>query len=288
MSIDNNTKTCIEYVFKPLGVTSLNALNRRYTKNNKNPNSTYSFAGRLDELACGLLPLVTNDKNKEISNSIHKYNKEYYVTLLVCGTFGKIRTDTGDIMGKFVTDYFPEHQGIDHTGQFDIDLNEYIQRTKEITAQTYPIYSSKTTRSTKYIERFNRTKKIPLWKLAKLDCLPDYDDLPKRDIIVHDLEVKSIETIAPSELYNKIETRVKLPEGDFRQDDVLQEWLEYTNTTNDTIYTARLRIVVSTGTYIRGLCHSIGGVAMDITRTKVGTVSIDDVSEAERFVYYEL
>lgn len=304
MSDNDTINKDVVYVFKPIGMTPLDTISELYTKEElnqmKESNTTISYAGRLDPLACGILPIVFNDTNKEISKNIHESNegyKEYYFTFVVCEVFGKVRTDTGDIMGMIDNDYFPEHIVLHDTDTNTvintniIDCMEpYINDILNMSEQPYPIYSSKTIRS-EALKKYDITKKTPLWLIARdyNDCLPEYDDLPKRQVDVSELEIISNEIIDFDKFYNEIELRINMVGGQFRQKEILEKWRMYGNTNNNNnniIHRIRMRAVVSSGTYIRGICHRMGGLAMDITRTMVGTKRIDDVDKYKRFHYF--
>lgn len=300
-TINTDNTNNVVYVFKPIGMTPLDVINELYTEEEQNQmkeeGTTISYAGRLDPLACGILPIVFNDTNKTISKSIHESNegyKEYHFTFVVCGNFGNVRTDTGDIMGLIDDDYFPEHVVLNDTSINAQNINDcmepYINDILGMTEQPYPIYSSKTVRS-EALKIHGITKKKPLWLIARdyKDCLPSYNDLPKREVNVDTLEILENETMNFDNFYKEIETRINMVGGKFRQKEILDKWKAFGNDDNNiniNIHKIRMRAVVSNGTYIRGICHRMGGIAMDITRTMVGTKRIDDVDKYKRFHYF--
>ena len=101
------------WVNKPIGLSPKDCTDKL-----KKENVKVGFAGRLDPLAYGLLPLVINDKGAVLQSSVMNKDKVYQFKM-ICG----LSSTTFDILGRvtlldhvstllsFVT-HFPSQQAI--------------------------------------------------------------------------------------------------------------------------------------------------------------------------------
>lgn len=227
-------------IFKPLGLTPLELI-EKYKKTN-NVKQKMSFAGRLDPMASGLMLLLVGDECKKQSEYCGK-DKIYEFKIL----YG-FKTDSLDILGISET--------IENT---DFNYKDLVGELE----QKYPVYSSKT------LKIGGITK--PLWYWEKKGILKD-SMVPKKDVKVFDLNILERREYSNFEIQDMIFERIsKLSEKNkdkFRYKDIKQKW--EINLLDDKKYRVEsFRTKVSSGTYIRGLCEKMGGVAFDINRIDI-------------------
>lgn len=239
----------IIWTFKPIGWNPKDCI-LELKKLPQFKDEKFGFAGRLDPMACGLLPIIRNDK-KLLRKNVQESFKSYRFSVV----FG-FKTDTFDILG------IPSMHK-DTSSQ----VNHLITDIMQTDTQVYPPYSSKTVYSEKY------GKMTQLWKLAKNNELPDI--LPTRKINIEKLEVTDQYQLTNEELFLIIQKRISTlrETADFRQREIMMEWtklLKEENTYMVFNFVAR----VSTGTYIRRIADDFGGVAFDISRFEVHNLSI--------------
>lgn len=227
-------------IFKPVGLTPLELI-EKYKKSN-NVKQKMSFAGRLDPMASGLMLLLVGDECKKQPEYCGK-DKIYEFKIL----YG-FKTDSLDILGI--------SEEID-----TIDFN-YKDLIGEV-EQKYPVYSSKTLK----IEGITK----PLWYWEKKGVLK-YSMIPKKNVKVFDLNILEKREYSNLEIKDIILERIsKLSEKNkdkFRYKDIKGKW--EVNLLDDKNYKVDcFRTTVSSGTYIRGLCEKMGGVAFDINRIDI-------------------
>ena len=181
-------------LFKPVGITPLQAIEKFKEKNPKYNKIKMGYAGKLDPMAEGVLLILVGEEGKKI----YEYttlDKEYQAKIL----FG-ISTDTYDILGlsKIGNEKNKESE--------DIDINELKKRIKSLRGnyeQEIPIFSSK------FVKYARKKKKI---------------DLPKKIIKIKDIKINSVFSITSSNLLKEIVRKISLLKGDFRQDEILEKW----------------------------------------------------------------
>ena len=107
--------------------------------------------------------------------------------------------------------------------------------------------------------------------------------LPKREIEIFSFELINIEEILVNLIKEKIMENIKLVNGDFRQDEIINKWNNLFKLKSQELFTvASFSISCSSGTYIRSLAHELGekiglgAIALDILRTKVGEHTLSD------------
>lgn len=226
--------------YKKRGETPLQALDRLRIEMPKLADETLSYAGRLDPMAEGILPmLVGKEENADRQKFLNK-DKEYKAEFVLGGS-----TDTGDVLGmitKFENKKIEEKQ-----------IQKVFTELTDITTQTYPWYSSKTVEG-KALFEYAREGNFDI-------------ERPTREIKIY--SVKNIETkeVNATQLIEEIIEDVQSVKGDFRQEEIVNNW-------RTVILDPRLRrddkpivrgdngmqlvtctLKVSSGTYIRGLCE---------------------------------
>jgi len=227
-------------IFKPVGLTPLELI-ENYKKTN-NVKQKMSFAGRLDPMASGLMLLLVGDECKKQPEYCGK-DKIYEFKIL----YG-FKTDSLDILGIS-----------EEIEKSDFNYKDLIGELE----QKYPIYSSKTLK----IEGIRK----PLWYWEKKGVLKN-SMIPMKNVKVFDLNILEKREYSNLEIKDIIFERIsKLSEKNkdkFRYKDIKEKW-EENLLDNKKFKVDSFRTKVSSGTYIRGLCEKMGGVAFDINRIDI-------------------
>ena len=161
-------------------------------------------------------------------------DKEYIFEVL----FG-IQSDTYDILGipKVIE-------------KKDFDIKSFVgKRTQE-----YPAYSSRT------------------FQMARdgVDFEP-----PTKEVEIYSLEILEEREIEKEILQKEILERIDLVKGNFRQEETKSAWKNILqNSTEDKFQIIKMKVVCSSGTYVRSICNELGGIAYSIHRTRVGEYKI--------------
>jgi len=129
--------------------------------------------------------------------------------------------------------------------------------------QKYPLYSSKTVEGKQLFEYARAGAKV---------------EAPEREIRVEELKFLKLRKISGRVLFADIERRIKKVKGDFRQKEILKIWRKKLKARRKEFYffVANFRIKCGSGTYVRGIAHSLGerlgvpALALSIKRTKIG------------------
>jgi len=231
---------------KVSGETPLQALHKLRIEQPKLAKMKLSYAGRLDPLAEGQMLVLIGDecKNKQ------KYldlNKTYQVDVL----FG-ISTDTGDVLGKIKHIFCP----------VDIDIPEFSRVVKDTLAsfigkreQSYPTYSSR------------NIKKI---------LKGEKPEAKQNNITMYSAHIEKVFTIGSEKLQNDIIINIGKVVGEFRQKEILADWISFFEKNNRKEFVAaHLTVHCSSGTYMRVLAEEIGlklglpALALHIKREKI-------------------
>jgi tRNA pseudouridine(55) synthase len=238
-------------LYKKRGETPLQALDRLRVENPELHSETLSYAGRLDPMAEGILPvLVGEEENKNRKEYLNK-DKKYYAEFAL-----GVSTDTGDILGI-----------IQNMNLKKIDeriLKKTFENLLDIKSQTYPWYSSKTVEG-KALFEYAREGKMNI-------------ERPQRDVSIYN--VKDV-LIGEENLQKVVEGYIRDIQnviGDFRQEEIVRGWEGVC--AGQALPAPHIQIVscalsVSSGTYIRALCEilekelGIPVVLQKLVRTKV-------------------
>lgn len=246
-------------LYKPFLLTPLDVITE-FKKNNPSYSDTkIGYAGRLDPFAEGLLLLLIDEENKK-RKDYESLSKTYHFSCI----FG-ITTDTYDRLG--IVTSFNKSSHIDKE-----DILVLLPQISSLKKQEYPPYSSKT---------YNGK---PLYYWARQNKLSEII-IPDREITISALHLLGTETISLYEFIKRTQSDVQNIKGDFRQNDILSSWQDIKNKNPDTPLTvARFQLSCSSGTYVRGLVHTIGeilgcgAVALTIKRTSIGSYTLADVT----------
>jgi tRNA pseudouridine55 synthase len=213
--------------------------------------SKITYAGRLDPLAEGVILLLTD-------NDVHRkeeflgLDKEYEVKCL----FG-VSTDTYDVLGT-----------LQESTNVKADTLESIQRElesiKELSSYPYPPYSSKTVGGK------------PLYQYAREGSVGDIE-VPDQKLNIHEMSLIDVKEQGSEELKASILATIQQIEGDFRQQEIEEDWKHYfAHNTSEKHYIASIRCTLGSGSYVRSIVHELGkrlnsgACSLKITRISVG------------------
>jgi tRNA pseudouridine(55) synthase len=182
--------------YKKRGETPLQALNRLRLENPKLTTETLSYAGRLDPMAEGVLPVLVGEENKNRQEFLGK-DKEYRASFLLgCSS------DTGDVLGVLKEVCFKDVE--------DEKIKEAFLNLITIKKQIYPWYSSKT------------VKGIPLFEYAQKKI---FDIVrPTREVEIYSVTDIDIQKINFEKIKKEIIEDIENVRGDFRQEEIIENW----------------------------------------------------------------
>jgi len=256
-------------MYKKIGETPLDCLNRlRIEKPEyaQAPSSTtgaagisgtvgvpLTYVGRLDPMAEGALLVLVGDECNDRAKYL-ELEKEY-----VCEILWGYATDTYDILGK-----------VKRTQVKNVDISDLKKMLIKISErlvgkmqQKYPPYSSKPVRG----------KPLLFWaREGRLDEIK----IPSKEIEVKVFEVLDTKSISPIEIEKDVMSRLSLARGDFRQAEIIPLWKTSFENLYEDVLVSKVRVVCSSGTYVRGLVEDmgkavgIGATVLSLVRTRVG------------------
>ena len=181
-------------VHKEIGETPLACVQRLFPDKKKK----YTYAGRLDPMAEGLLLVLEGEECKDAKKYFDK-EKTYEYSFAV-----GIATDTYDCLGRIV-----KHAHINENIRGKV--HEAIQKLNGDITLLYPPYSSKTVNG------------VPLFAHARNNTLQKIL-LPERIMKINE-HILTDEEISTVNIVRKKVTRdIKLVRGDFRQEEILADW----------------------------------------------------------------
>lgn len=209
-----------------------------------------TYAGRLDPIAEGVLIVLVGEECKDRQKHID-LPKKYEAEIL-----WQFETDSYDILGKIVK-----------KSPIMVDIEKahrVINNLKGVFNQKYPPFSSKPVRG----------KPLFLWaREGKLDQIENW---PSQNIQIDEAVVQSTQEIVGSDLFEKIKKQIENVKGDFRQAEILVDWSEVLESNIKSYPVTKVSIACSSGTYVRGLAHSLGAamgcgaVVLSLKRVAVG------------------
>ncbi len=237
-------------VYKKRGLSMGQLVEEFKNNHTQYKNSPITFAGRLDPLAEGVVLLLSGFSDDEKKKML-QMPKEYEFDFV----FG-FKTDTYDVLG------------IAKKGDCDVEMSKSqleleVERIKLKKRQKYPPFSSKTVLGK------------PLHQWSRENLL-DEVEIPEREIEIFDLEILEFNNISAQKFLNMIESSVSLVSGDFRQKETIETWRNLLTGLNRDLVFVKMKALVSSGTYIRGLVNEMGdslccgAVVYSIKRTKIG------------------
>lgn len=243
-------------IFKPVGATPLETLNKFREKHSEYINSKMAYAGRLDPMASGVLLVLVDEECK--NRGAYQDLKKQYSFDMILG----VATDTYDILG--LVSERKEVKIEDIKKKLEKVIPNFIGEID----QKFPPYSSKPVGGK------------PLFQWAREGKL-DKISIPSVKRVVKSLHLHKTEIIKGDKFTKNIVEKVIKVKGDFRQNETIKRWKEEINP-KDKLLKVSFSAEVGTGTYIRSLAVSIGqeldmpALADNIVRTRVGEYSIED------------
>lgn len=268
-------------IYKNIGETPLECLNRLRGFSPMLKNATLSYAGRLDPLAEGLLLVLVGDFNKEREKYL-SLDKTYEVDIL----FG-ISTDTGDVLGLIKNkdlDFFLNNSLSDRDEQkikkFEEKAEEKIKDFVGKINFPYPAYSSKTVDGK------------PLFQYAREGSIDDIE-VPTKEADIYSIKLMNFIEINFKDLLSNVEKKIDSVKGDFRQEEILNEWKKLLGQMNqkdqagkNTIFLImKIKCECSSGAYMRTLSEEIGkslsvpALAFGIKRTAIDNLNLKELGE---------
>jgi len=223
-------------IYKPLGMTPLEAIQKFKKKNPEYQDEKMGYAGRLDPMAQGVLVVLVGDENKKITNYM-KLDKTYEAQIVI-----GLKTDTYDVLG------------ISNITNEIGDFRELLKIIKTCGTQKIPIYSSYIVKGKPLFWYARNNKKVKL---------------PVNKIKIKSLKIKGVKKISSSKLLKEITMKIGKVNGDFRQKQILAKWDKVLSKKKE-YSVVNLRISCSSGTYIRAIADEINGVLFNLIRVKLG------------------
>lgn len=247
---------------KEIGQTPLECMELWRTASNTPADIPLTYAGRLDPMASGTLLVLIGDECKKKEQYLD-LDKAYEFEIL----FG-LSSDTGDVLGR-----------LSPSAPLLFDARVILQTLETLIGEIelpYPHFSSKTVQG----------KPLHTWTIeGRLDEI----EIPTKTSEIYSLKLLSTKTQTRSDIYaqatKKIETippvtqQRKALGNDFRRADVRADWEQFLSegSESDLFYSAKVKCIASSGTYMRSLAEVIAthlgttGLAYAIHRTKIGT-----------------
>lgn len=229
---------------KKVGETPLELIDRIRLESPELASERLSYAGRLDPMAEGQMLIIVGNENNERDKFLG-FDKEYEAEFL----FG-VSTDTGDVLG-LITDVKEAEISFE-------EISAVVQDFTKIKSQKYPWFSSKTVFGIKLFDHF---------KKGNLDI-----ERPTRDVEIKSVEILDYSDKSTEEIKNYIFESINKVNGDFRQKETIERWREFfSKNSRPTLKTLKIKILVSSGTYIRALTENfpIPTTLLKLNRTKI-------------------
>lgn len=243
-----NSFSTIVFIDKQKGETLADLLVRFRKEQNLGNDIKITYAGRLDPMASGVVPLLVGDARFSKEEYIGK-DKVYELDIL----FG-VETDTLDMLGFITSTTFSKKLEREQ-------IEKVILKIPDIKTLPYPEYSSKTISGT------------PLFMYARRG---EDVEVPSKEVVIQKPEIISIEEKSVSGLVRDSLEVIKKVQGDFRQEEIITGWENFLQNQGEVnVWTARIRVQVSSGTYMRSLAKWVGerlgvpALAYDIVRIAV-------------------
>ena len=214
-------------IHKPIGETPLETIRKL------NMSCRISYAGRLDPMAEGQLIILTG-ADCQHQNEYHNLDKIYRFELLL-----GLTTDSYDTLGLVKNVAFTTPCILEYVG-------EHIQ--------PYPPFSSA------------RVNGKPLWYYAQNNLMDSIRNaIPSKTIKIYSSKILRQSRISKEVLVARIHANIdKISTNyNFRQAAIKEQWTTITDRDYPVI---EIEMSVSAGTYIRGICHEMGGMALSINR----------------------
>lgn len=246
------------FIYKPAGVTPLQALTQWKLSHPEYLDQTVSYAGRLDPMAEGLLLLLVGTDNKD-RRQFEKLPKVYEFEIIP-----GIATDTSDVMGYITSP---------STTPVTLPIEEFDQTLQHLVGSLtlpYPDYSAK------YVDGH------PLYWYARRNLL-DTIERPQQTVQITKLARIATEPILASTMLASITRRLDTVEGDFRQSEIRSSWHDILENSEASYQLIRCTLSCGSGTYVRGIVTHLSTLmkqpllTYSIKRTEIGSHTLAEV-----------
>jgi len=220
-------------------------LERFRTEKNFSAEEKITYAGRLDPMAEGIVPILVKDARFQ-KDLLTGLEKTYELTVLLGAS-----TDSADMLGV-VTALTP----------IDLDtevVTSAINNLVSIKELPYPMYSSRPVEGKPLFMHARAGKKVTV---------------PVKKVTVKDIVLKNIESTTLGACLIAALPIIEKVEGDFRQKEIIACWQQ--QGVNTPVVLITFSASVSSGTYMRSLAEKLGenldvpALAYNIKRTRVG------------------
>jgi len=248
-------------VWKSVGITPLEAIEKYKEKYSEYKYETISYAGRLDPMAEGVLILLIGEENRKRKKYLD-VNKEYESEIVL-----GISTDSYDALGLITG------KNLKTVSEKEIKNSLFSFLGKQ--NQIYPPYSSKTVNGK------------PLYWWAINNRINEVE-IPNHNIEIYSIELLRIEKVSVNKLTKRIFKKIEKVNGDFRQKEIIKSWDKLGKENSGKKLTKiKIKVSCSSGTYIRRIAFDlgkklgIGAFAYSIKRVKIGDVGKYDCLDLE-------
>ncbi len=249
-------KGAVLNLYKQLGETPRERLERLRAQRPQYEHEVLSYAGRLDPMAEGVLLCLVGAANQN-RDAYLELGKTYVLDVL----FG-FATDTYDVLGRVMEQGEAPELTREKIQQ---GLNEFRGQIE----QEYPPYSSKTVEGKSLFE----------W--ARAGALGSLI-MPRRSVTIYHIDLGELYKVPEKMLLSYIDDSVSRVTGDFRQEEVMRLWQRQLKKDGTREFVAAtVTIECTSGTYARSIAHSLGknlgvpALALHILRSKVGEFNVE-------------
>ncbi len=233
-------------IYKPIGISPLDAIKKFKEKYPSQKNKKMTYAGRLDPMAEGVVLIIAEKELKNFKK--HLLHPKEYLAKIVFG----FKTDSYDILGMPTKAENPEikllkKEIFSFIGDSELEL---------------PPFSS------------YRVSGKPLFKWF-LENKINQIDLPTKKVKVNQIKTKKPKKIKSALLLKLINNKLKRVKGNFRQEKILSEWEKLLKENNQKYITLELKIDAESGFYVRSLANELGkraksgAVLISLKRTRI-------------------
>jgi tRNA pseudouridine55 synthase len=240
---------------KPLGLTSLQALEALRAADPSLRDRRLGHAGRLDPMAEGLLTVLVDDETRD-APTLRTQDKTYEIDVAL-----GVATDSFDSFG-LVTELVPD------VALDDDAFARACRRWEGVVAQRYPPFSQARVDG----------RSLLAWGAAGVAM--------ERPVATRTLTAITVlgRRAGPGEaIVAEAVRRVGLVRGELRQEAIAARWrARESELAGRSVTVVSLRVACSAGTYMRSLAHDLGAavgapsIAWRIRRTRAGALRVED------------
>jgi tRNA pseudouridine(55) synthase len=223
----------IFHFWKEAGETLAVLLRRFREEQGYGADEKITYAGRLDPMAAGIVPLLVGDARFQ-KDRLQAQAKTYEVDVLL-----GISTDTGDMLGLVA------RKALDATFS-QKQIEQVIEQLKAVKELPYPEYSSRPVEGKPLFVHARAGRKVAL---------------PLKKVSVYSLELRSMQKVRLGEVLDTAIATIEKVQGDFRQQETVGQWntLKASDGTKSVLVVS-ITATVSSGTYMRSLAERMGEV----------------------------